>query len=84
MKTEVIHARIEPALKQSAEKIFRKLGMTTTEAISIFMRRVIMEKGIPFDVKIPNKKTRKAIADVKAGKYIEYNSVKEVMDDLNR
>jgi DNA-damage-inducible protein J len=84
MKTEIIHARIEPFLKQSAEKIFRKLGMTTSEAISIFMGQVVLNKGLPFSVNIPNAETRKAIAEVKAGKGKKYNSVQELFDDLNR
>lgn len=83
MKTEVIHARIEPGLKASAEKIFRKLGMTTTDAISIFMGQVVMQKGLPFDVKIPNATTRKAIEEIKAGKGKKYNSAQEMFDDLD-
>lgn len=84
MKTEVIHARIEPSLKASAEKIFRKLGMTTTDAISIFMGQVVMQKGLPFEVKIPNATTRKAIAEVKSGKGKKYNSVQEMFNDLDQ
>ncbi len=68
MKTEVIHARIEPGLKASAEKIFRKLGISTSYAISLFFSQVVMNKGIPFDVKVSNAATRKTNTKVGDGK----------------
>jgi len=84
MKTEVIHARIEPFLKQNAEKIFRKLGVSAAEAISMFYSQVVLKKGLPFSVNIPNAETRKAIAEVKAGKGKKYNTVEELFADLDR
>ncbi|MDD3287858.1 MAG: type II toxin-antitoxin system RelB/DinJ family antitoxin [Alphaproteobacteria bacterium] len=82
MKTEVVNARIEPALKASAEKIFRSLGMKTTDAISIFLSQVVLNKGLPFDVRIPNKATLKAIKEVKTGKGKRYKTSKQMVDDL--
>jgi DNA-damage-inducible protein J len=58
MKTEVIHARIEPALKAAAEKILRKLCISTSYAISLFFSQIVMHNGIPFDVTL-SKKTKK-------------------------
>ncbi|MFA6280339.1 MAG: type II toxin-antitoxin system RelB/DinJ family antitoxin [Bdellovibrionales bacterium] len=82
MKTDVVNARVEPALKASAEKIFRTLGMNTTDAISIFLSQVVLRKGLPFDVRIPNAETRKAIAEVKAGKGKRYKTAQDMMDDI--
>lgn len=82
MKTKVVNARVEPALKASAEKIFRTLGMNTTDAISIFLSQVVLNKGLPFDVRIPNKATRRAIKEVKQGKGKRYQSSQQLMDDL--
>ena len=84
MKTKVIHARIEPHLKRDAEKVFRKLGMTASFAISVFYAKVILHKGLPFLPNIPNAETRKAIKEARAGKGKKYNSVQEMFDDLNR
>lgn len=84
MKTEIINARVEPALKASAEKIFRALGMNTTDAISIFLSQVVLNKGLPFDVRIPNKTTRRAIKEVMEGKGKRYKSSQRLMDDLLR
>lgn len=55
-KSEVIHVRIEPNIKKQAEEIFDRLGINTTQAFSIFLNKVILENGIPFDVKINNSK----------------------------
>ena len=53
-KTSTIRARIEPDLKNKAEHIFRQLGLTTTQAITLFYKQVELRKGLPFDVAIPD------------------------------
>jgi DNA-damage-inducible protein J len=53
----MIHARIEPRLKESAERVFSTLGISTTEAIRLFMKRVELHKGLPFPLAIPNAQT---------------------------
>lgn len=67
-KTAMIQARIEPELKHEVEKILRTLGMNTTYAISVFFKQIKLTKGIPFDVRIPNEETRKAIEDSRKGR----------------
>ena len=84
MRTEIINARIEPALKHSAEKILKSLGMTTTGAISIFLKQVVLKKGLPFPVEIPNKVTRAAVKEIRAKKGKRYNTVQNLMDDLSK
>ena len=58
-KTAVIRARVEPALKKRAESVFRRLGVSTTQAIGIFYKQVILRKGLPFEVAVPNRTTRR-------------------------
>jgi DNA-damage-inducible protein J len=67
-KTSTIRARIEPDLKGKAEHIFQKLGLTTTQAITLFYRQVELRKGLPFDVAIPNETTLKTFSDTDAGR----------------
>ncbi|MBI4025796.1 MAG: type II toxin-antitoxin system RelB/DinJ family antitoxin [Verrucomicrobia bacterium] len=62
-KTAMIRARIEPSLKASVERLFHRLGLTATQAIELFYRRVRLQKGLPFEVKIPNAATRKAFEE---------------------
>ncbi len=66
-KSAYISTRIEPKLKKSAEGILSKLGVTTTEAITIFLQQVVLRKGLPFDVRLPSAETRAAFAEIDAG-----------------
>jgi DNA-damage-inducible protein J len=67
-KTSTIRARIEPDLKGKAEHIFKQLGLTTTQAITLFYKQVELKKGLPFDVAIPNETTSKTFSATDAGR----------------
>jgi DNA-damage-inducible protein J len=67
-KTSTIRARIEPDLKDKAEQVFRKLGLTSTQAITLFYKQVELRNGLPFDVVIPNKTTLRTFDETDAGK----------------
>jgi len=58
-KSAMVRARVEPKLKEDAEKLFEQLGLSTTQAITLFYRQVVLRRGLPFDVIIPNATTRK-------------------------
>ena len=63
-----MRARIEPDLKNKAEQVFRDLGLTATQAITLFYKQVELRKGLPFDVVIPNETTRRTFSDTDAGR----------------
>jgi len=67
-KEAMVRARIEPDLKKRVETMFEKLGLSTTEAITLFYRQVDLRKGLPFDVVIPNETTRRTMDDTDAGR----------------
>lgn len=67
-KTAMIRARVEPGLKSQAEDIFSAVGLSVTEAITLFYRQVQMRKGLPFDLVIPNTLTRKTMKTTDQGK----------------
>ena len=67
-KTAVIRARVEPELKEQAETIFERLGVSTTQAIAMFYKQVILRRGLPFDVAIPNATTRRTFEATDAGR----------------
>ena len=54
MKEAVVRARVEPALKEDAERVFEALGINTTEAIRMFLSQVRLRRGLPFVVQIPD------------------------------
>mgnify|MGYP001026684842 CR=1 FL=1 len=67
-KSSTIRARIEPDLKDKAEYVFQKLGLTTTQALTLFYKQVELRHGLPFDVAIPNETTRRTLADTDSGR----------------
>lgn len=70
-KTQTIRARVRPELKRDAEAVLRKLGLTSSEAITLFLTQVKLNKGLPFPVRVPNAETRRAINEVRARRNVE-------------
>ena len=84
MKTSTISARINPALKKKAEEVFKELGLTSSQAITLFYKQVELQKGLPFAVKIPNNSTEQALEDASTRNNLEtFNSVEDLFDDLD-
>ncbi|MBI5132254.1 MAG: type II toxin-antitoxin system RelB/DinJ family antitoxin [Rhodopseudomonas palustris] len=67
VKSGYINARVEPKLKKSAEAVLDKLGLSTTDAVTIFLKQVVAHKGMPFPVKVPNKETIRAMRELDSG-----------------
>lgn len=81
--TQMIHTRIDQNLKRKAELVFSSLGINTTEAIRMFLTQVTLQKGIPFDVRIPNKETRKAMDELLTNKNLKSYSLEEFHELLD-
>jgi DNA-damage-inducible protein J len=62
-KTAYLNARIDPALKSKAEKILSSVGVSASQAITMFYQQVVLRRGIPFDVRIPNAETVAALKE---------------------
>jgi DNA-damage-inducible protein J len=81
-KTAMVRARIEPELKNEVESIFNQIGLNATEAITAFYKNVKLYRGIPFELRLPNKETQKAIEDVRKGKGKKFSSVALLRKEL--
>jgi DNA-damage-inducible protein J len=82
-KTAMIRARTEPKLKKDVEIIFERLGISSTEAINLFYTQVRLKKGIPFEIKIPNKATMKAFRDSENRKNLKaFNNINDLLKEL--
>jgi len=84
MKTAIINARIKPELKNDVEGILGQLGITTTQAITMFFEQVKINRGIPFELKIPNDETIQAINDARANRDMETTSIEDLKSDLSK
>ena len=83
VKTSTISARIDPELKNRAERVFRELGLTSSQAITLFYKQVELQQGLPFIVRIPNELTMDALEDARSRSNMEsFNTVGDLFDDL--
>ncbi len=78
-KTAMIRARTDERLKKQVERIFDRLGMTSSEAINLFYRQVQLRKGLPFPVKIPNAETKKTLEKSDRGEDIHIHAGADTM-----
>jgi DNA-damage-inducible protein J len=81
-KTAMTHARLTPEVKRQAEIILKNLGISISAAQEIFYRQIIAHHGIPFDVRLPNHQTIRAMEEARVGKGKKYATVKELFSDL--
>lgn len=89
-KTDTLNIRIEPKLKKEVEKTLNDLGMNIADAVTIFLKQVVMTESIPFIIRKPkfSKDMLEAIAEAdemlkNPDKYKSFNSVDELMEELN-
>jgi DNA-damage-inducible protein J len=95
-KSANLYARIEPEVKEQAESILSALGIPASNAINMFYKQIILQRGLPFEVKIPstrpvdmstlseeemNAELEKGYADMKAGRT---KSASKVFADIRR
>jgi DNA-damage-inducible protein J len=78
MKDALINARIESDLKQDVEKILKQLGLSATQAITMYYQQIRLNKGLPFDVKLPNDETQKVIEESRKGINVDDFSLEEL------
>ena len=89
-RTSNVFARIEPEIKEQAEQVLSKLGIPMSNAIGLFLRQIIIQRGIPFDMKLPanepvainamtsvelNTELEKGYADAVSGKLYDIDDV---------
>lgn len=83
-KSAVVRARVEPELKKQAEAVFRKIGLNTTQAITLFYTQVELCNGLPFDVRIPNEETLKAFEESNRGEgLVECKDLDDLFKNLD-
>ncbi len=93
-RTSNIYVRVEPEIKEQAENVLEQLGIPMSNAISVFLRQIVLQKGIPFEMKLPERKLldmsalseeefnaeiEKGLADIREGRVISAQSVADKM-----
>ncbi len=78
-----VRAKIDPALKAGATSVLAAMGLSVSDGIRLFMRRVAEERRLPFEVGTPNEETLKAMAEIEAREGKRFSSVDELLADLH-
>lgn len=96
-RTSNVFARVEPEVKEQAEMILNQLGIPMSNAVGMFLRQVVIQRGIPFEMKLPSNKPldmsqmtkeqfdaeiQKGIADIENGRVYSVDEVEEEMHRL--
>ena len=93
-RTANVFAHVEPEIKEQAESILDQLGIPMSNAVGMFLRQIVLQKGIPFEMKLPrteplvygsltkeqfDKEIGKGMADVKAGRVYSADAIEAEM-----
>ncbi len=93
-RTSNVFARVEPEIKKQAEQVLDRLGIPMSNAVGMFLRQVVLQKGIPFEVKLPQEtpvaygsltkaqfdaEIEKGMADIRAGRVFTADEVETEM-----
>lgn len=83
-KEATARARMDADLKEEAESILAECGLNATQGINLFYRQIVLNRGLPFDVRIPNVESRKAMREVETGDGLTRSgSADELFRDLD-
>jgi DNA-damage-inducible protein J len=78
-----VRARIDTATKERAADALEAMGLSISDAIRLLMLRVADERRLPFEIRVPNATTRRAIAELESGKGKRVRSVNGLLADLH-
>ena len=84
VKTATIQTRVDPVVKNNAQMILKKLNISMSEAISMYLSQITLHNGIPFEIKIPNEVTAKTLKDAEMGQNVhKVDSVDGLFKELD-
>lgn len=89
MKTATLNMRVDPWVKEEAERVYAQFGMNLTDAVNVFLHKSIMEGGLPFDLRPPRYNAETELAmhearEIAAGRVVatRYASAAQAFADV--
>ena len=94
-KSTSIYTRVEPEIKEQAEQVLRSLGIPMANAVNLFLHQIVLQKGIPFEVKLPKRtplniatlsqreidvEIQEGLNDFEAGRELSSSEVRKIME----
>jgi DNA-damage-inducible protein J len=85
--TTMVHVRIDQDIKNQASETLAAMGLTISDAVRVFLTRVVADKELPFSVKVPNARTLRAMDeadDISARRQARFDSVDDLINDIEK
>ena len=82
MKSADVRFRLEPELKEAVNEVLADVGLNLSDAIRLFLRQVVVYRGLPFEVRQPNAATARALKEARSMENPRFGSVKELINEL--
>lgn len=82
--TTMVHVRIDERIKAEATETLAAMGLTVSDAVRVFLTRVVAEQGMPFELKSPNAETRAAMRQARAMGEARFGSVEALIGDIEK
>jgi DNA-damage-inducible protein J len=82
MKTQTT-IRVEESTYNQAKEILNKMGLNYSQAISVFNNMIVLNQGMPFELKLPSKTTQKALNELEQKKGKRFDNIEQLFDDLD-
>jgi len=85
--TSMLHVRIDDETKAQATQTLAAMGLSLSDAVRLFLHRVVVDQAFPLELKVPNAKTRKAMAEadeIISTHHARFSTAAELFDDLEK
>ena len=85
--TTMVHVRVDENVKIQATETLAAMGLTVSDAVRVFLTRVVADKELPFALKVPNAASREAIAEateITKSRRARFSSADELIDDIEK
>lgn len=83
MATTMVHIRVDEQVKAQAAEALASMGLSVSDAVRMMLVRVAAEKALPFEIRMPNAETAAAIRELDEGLGKRFDTVEDLMADLN-
>ncbi len=83
----LVHVRVDEQVKAQARETLAAMGLSVSDAVRVFLMRVVADKQMPFALKVPNVETRAAMAeadDIANTRHARFRTATELFDDLEK
>ncbi|MBA4742608.1 MAG: type II toxin-antitoxin system RelB/DinJ family antitoxin [Azoarcus sp.] len=85
VQSKMLHVRVDEETKMQASEALAAMGLSVSDAVRIFLKRVVNDQAFPLELKVPNRETRKAMEEARAmmqARAARFDSAQALIDDL--